>query len=251
MKKIILTFTLILISGCAAVTIPPEYERQTIKTKYFDIVTWQKITSPDKVYKVYIEGDGHAFNAQGLPTSDPTPKGKLVRELAFGDSSANVIYLARPCQYQKSSSCSQKYWTTGRFSEEVIESEYEAIKNIIGHNDVILIGFSGGGTVASLIASTKNDIKVKKVVTIAGNLDHRAWTTYHHLPALKDSMDLRDYYLKFVSVPQLHYVGLKDKVIPYQLTREFINNGNLLIKIPDATHQDGWQEIYQSIWQEK
>ncbi|MDD7312777.1 MAG: alpha/beta hydrolase, partial [bacterium] len=63
------------------------------------MASWQKITHPTAPYKIYIEGDGHAFNAHGQPTGNPTPKGTLVRELAFGDNHENVIYLARPCQY--------------------------------------------------------------------------------------------------------------------------------------------------------
>ena len=251
MRMTIFIFIVLITSGCVSIKVPPEYTHKIIKTKYFDITSWQKITSPDNVYKIYIEGDGHAFYANGLPSSDPTPHGTLMRELAFHDPNANIVYLARPCQYQTSAMCSQKYWTTGRFAKEVIESEYEAIKSIVGHNDVILIGFSGGGAVASLIGATKNDIKVKKLVTIAGNLDHKTWTTYHHLPPLKDSMDLRDYYSQFILIYQLHYVGLKDKVVPYQLTQEFIKNDNLLIRVVDATHNDGWQEIYQNIWQER
>ena len=211
MKQVILTILgiLILISGCTSIEVPNEYSYKIIQTRYFDIASWQKITSQNSFYKIYIEGDGHAFNAHGLPTSDPTPKGTLVRQLAFGDKNANVIYLARPCQYSKNSLCDQRYWTTARFSKEVIESEYESIKSLVGGNDVILIGFSGGGLVASLIAATKNDIKVKKVVTIAGNLDHRAWAKHHHLLMLTDSMNLKDFKAQFAKIPQLHYVGEK------------------------------------------
>lgn len=251
MKQLLLILIVILISGCVSITIPPEYEHKIIKTQYFDIATWQKITSPNGVYKIYIEGDGYAFNSRALPTSDPTPRGTLVRELAFGDNNENVIYLARPCQYKKNNLCEQKYWTTGRFAKEVIESEYEAIKSIVGNNDVILIGFSGGGQIAGLIAATKNDIKVKKIITIAGNLNHRAWTEYHHLPILKDSMNLEDFYEQFVNMPQIHYIGEKDTVVPAVITEQFISNKNLLIKLPKATHNNGWQNIYQKIWQEK
>lgn len=251
MKQLLLILIVILISGCTSVTIPPEYEHKIIKTQYFDIATWQKITSPNSVYKIYIEGDGHAFNAHGLPTSDPTPRGTLMRELAFGDKNANVIYLARPCQYEKNNLCEQKYWTTARFAKEVIESEYEAIRSIAGNNEVILIGFSGGGQIAGLIAATKNDIKVKKIITIAGNLNHNAWTEYHHLPKLSDSMNLEDVYSDFISKPQQHYVGGKDKVIPMEITKQFIDNDELLVVVPEATHNDNWNTIFPAIWAER
>ncbi len=251
MKQMIFILTFFLISACASVQVPTAYTRYDIQTKYFTLTSFQKITSEKSVYKIYIEGDGYAFNAHGLPTSDPTPKGVLMREIAFSDPSANVIYLARPCQYQKSKMCEQKYWTTARFSPEVIESSYEAIKSIAGNNDVILIGFSGGALVASLVAVTKKDLNVKKLITIAGNLDHRSWTNYHHLPSLKDSMNLQNYYSQFIKIPQMHYVGQKDEVVPYELTEKFLQNDRLIYKLKNATHNKNWQDIYPKIWNEK
>jgi len=253
MKQIILVILSVvgLIGGCTSIEVPNEYSYQIIQTKYFDIASWQKISSPNSVYKIYIEGDGHAFNARGLPTSDPTPKGTLVRQLAFGDKNANVIYLARPCQYAQNHLCKQKYWTTARFSKEVIDSEYEAIKSLVGNHDVILVGFSGGGLVAGLIAATKNDIKVKKIITIAGNLDHQAWTEYHHLPMLSGSLNLEDFKAQFAQIPQIHYVGEKDTIVPASITEQFINNDNLLVKLPNVSHADGWESIYPNIWSEK
>ena len=135
---------LFLLLGCRGVEVPPTYVYKEIPTKEFKLASYQKITSPKGVYKIYIEGDGHAFNAHGRATQDPTPRGMLVRELAFKDKSPNVVYLARPCQYVKSEICSKRHWTTARFAPEVINAEYEAVREIAGKNPVILIGFSGG-----------------------------------------------------------------------------------------------------------
>ena len=117
---------ILLLTGCAAVKVPPEFVYREIQTRDFTLATWQKITDPDGVYKIYIEGDGHAFNARGRATNDPTPRGTLVRELAFGDPSPNVVYLSRPCQYVKSEICSKRHWTTARFAPEIINAEYDA-----------------------------------------------------------------------------------------------------------------------------
>lgn len=51
--------------------------------------------------------------------------------------------------------------TTARFALEVINAEYEAIKNIADNNPVILIGFSGGAQVAGLVATAKPGLNVK------------------------------------------------------------------------------------------
>lgn len=247
MKKVTIILSLIILCNCSTITVPQEFIYKEIKTKYFNIASWQKITSPNSVYKIYIEGDGHAFNSRGLPTQDPTPKGKLVRELAFGDDSPNVIYLSRPCQYIKSSICSQRHWTTARFAPEIINAEYEAIKNTAGDNPVILIGFSGGAQVAGLVATAKSGLNIKKIITIAGNLDHLAWTDYHNLPPLNESMNLADYQRLFAKIPQIHYVGSNDKVIPPQLVKNIVGENMNIVIVNGANHNAGWENIYQSV----
>lgn len=203
------------------------------------------------MYKIYIEGDGYAFDRHGKPTQDPTPKGTLVRELAFGDNSPNVIYLARPCQYVKSPICSKRHWTTARFAPEIINAEYETIKQIAGNHPVILIGFSGGAQIAGLVATAKPGLNVKKIITIAGNLDHLSWTQYHNLPPLNESMDLESYRKQFAEVPQVHYVSSDDKVIPPVLVREFVGNDDLVVEVDRANHNEDWESIYNKVWSER
>ena len=99
MKKIkILLISVLFLWSCSGVTVPPDFVYSEIQTRDFTLASWQKITNPTGVYKIYIEGDGHAFNAYGYPSQDPTPRGRLIREIAFGDKSENVVYLARPCE---------------------------------------------------------------------------------------------------------------------------------------------------------
>ena len=251
MKKTILIILSLFLSGCSSITAPDSFVYREIQTKTFKLASWQKITNPAALYKIYIEGDGYAFNAHGQPTGNPTPKGTLVRELAFGDKHENVIYLARPCQYVSSPICSQRHWTTARFAPEVVQAEYEAVKQIAGTNPVVLVGFSGGAQIAGLIAATKPDLNVKKVVTIAGNLDHLAWTEAHNLPPLSESMNLESYQAQFTAIPQIHYVGSKDKVIPPALVRAFVRNDDLVIEVDGAAHNSGWAQIYSKIRSEK
>ena len=248
LKALIILF---FVAGCTAIKAPTDFVYKEIPTRDFTLASWQKITDPFGTYKIYIEGDGYAFNAHGRATQDPTPKGTLVRELAFGDNNPNVVYLARPCQYIKSPICSKRHWTTARFAPEVINAEYAAVKQIAGDNPVILIGFSGGAQVAGLIASAKQGLNVKKIITIAGNLDHLALTQYHNLPPLNESMNLESYRKQFAQIPQIHYVGSNDKVMPPVLVREFVGESCNLIEVRGATHNSGWEEIYAQIRNEK
>ncbi len=244
MKQIII-IVLFFISGCySSIKIPSDFEYKEIETNKFTLASWQKISSPDLDYKVYIEGDGNSFNSRGYPTTDPTPRALTVRKLAFSDSSANVIYLSRPCQYVKDAECtSNLYWTTGRFSKEVIFSTAQAIKSIVGNISVTLIGFSGGGQIVGLLSVLYPELPIKKVITIAGNLDHKSWTEERNFLPLSDSLFLGDYKEDFLQIPQHHYVGSKDTVIPPYLTYNFIGDNSLITEIPKASHNQGWSVI--------
>ena len=248
MLKLIVMF--LFLCGCASIDIPSSFEYKEIKTRSFSIASWQKITSPNSVYKIYIEGDGYAFNARGKATQDPTPHSNLVKELAFGDNSPNVIYLARPCQYIKSPICSQRHWTSARFAPEIINAEYDAVKQIAGKKPVVLIGFSGGAQIAGLISSAKTGLNIAKIITIAGNLDHLSWTQYHHLPSLNESLNLADYRKTFFNIPQIHYVGNKDNVMPPVLVKDFVGAKARVFVLDGASHNSGWESIYPLIWQE-
>jgi len=248
MKKFFLYF--FLLTGCQSISVPQNYIYREIQAADFRLVSYQKINNPSGIYKIYLEGDGAAFDAYGRPTSDPTPRGTLVRELAFGDPHENVIYLARPCQYILSGICAQRHWTTARFAPEVINGEYEAVKKIAGNNPVILTGFSGGAQVAGLLAALKPDLNIRKVVTVAGNLDHEKWTRYHDVPQLEESLNLADYKTVFMTVPQIHYVGKDDKIIPPKLIKDFVNGSAPVIVVDGASHNSGWKDIFKQIWKE-
>ena len=248
-KRLIFAAVLFL-CGCQHLQIPENFEYKEIKTDDFTIASWQKVSDAQEPVKIYIEGDGTAFNAHGQPSYNPTPKGVLLREIAFNDYQENVAYLARPCQFVKDNQCVQKYWTTARFASEVIRAEASAIRQIAQGREVILIGFSGGAQVAGLVTVLNPDIRVKKLVTIGGNLDHKAWTAYHNLPPLSDSLNLVDYKEKYLQGAQIHYVGTKDKVIPPALVKAFAKPDNIK-EIANAQHDKDWESIYPLIWAEK
>jgi pimeloyl-ACP methyl ester carboxylesterase len=235
------------ITACSAVTPPDNFVYEEIQTSTFKIAVWHKITNPQAPLKVYIEGDGAAFRANGKISANPTPHGTLVRQLAFGDDHENVVYLARPCQFVQDSMCAQKYWSTARFAPEIIAAEYEALQKIGGNYPLTLVGFSGGAQIAGLLAVKYSDLNVKKLITIAGNLDHTAWTTYHHLPPLTFSEDLKNYRQQYLSFQQVHYIGKKDdNVLPF-ITENFVGDKNRLIYIENASHNAGWQTAYGQI----
>ena len=250
MKKRGFLFLTVFLCACVSSTIKPEnFAYKEILTDTFTLYSYQKILTPNKPIKIYIEGDGFAFNHRGIATKDPTPRSYFLRNLAFSDNNQNVVYLARPCQYilNKNPICSKRHWTTARFAPEVVRSMSDAVKQIAGQNEVILIGFSGGAQIAGLIGALNPDIKVKKIITIAGNLDHLTWTQHHNLPSLTESMSLEDYRSIFIELPQIHYVGTKDNNTTPEITKNFIKNEKLIVEVDGASHNKGWEKIYPAV----
>ena len=231
MKRLLI---LSLLAGCATTWVPPDgFVRRDVLAGEYEIATYQKITDKNAPVHVYIEGDGHAFNAYGVPTSDPTPRGTMMRNLAARDASENVVYIARPCQFVMSPMCDKSDWTDGRFSEKVVDSVAAAIRGVAGARPVVLVGYSGGGLLAGLIINRHPEIKVKKWVTIAGVPNHAAWTQNFGDAPLKRSLDLE--YLP--NVPAVHYIGGRDNVVPPGLSRAFFP-ANQITEISDAGHAD-------------
>ena len=251
MKKcLFLVLLSCLLSGCASFKVPETFQYQEIDTTFFRLASWQKISDQTQPVRIYIEGDGYAFNAHGRASSNPTPKGRNFRKLAFGDPHDNVVYLARPCQFVSDARCDRVYWSTGRFSTEVIAAMSEAIETIVSKRKVTLVGYSGGAQVAGLCAVTDKNLDVQKIITLAGNLDHQAWCRHHNLPLLSDSMDLTKYWSKFSKINQIHFLCGNDEVIPPSITYTRLGNDLRVVLLPDATHADGWLKYADQIYKQ-
>ena len=113
--------------------------------------------------------------------------------LAAVDDASNVLYLARPCQFRPPGtrdSCDTSFWTTHRFAESVVAALDGAIDRALPPSPrrrLTLIGYSGGGGLAVLLAARRSDVVA--VVTVAGNIAHGVWTSHHKVSPLKGSLD--------------------------------------------------------------
>ena len=241
MKKTLLL--LLLLSGCHSITVPDSFTYKEIETDTYKLASWQKITDKKSPIRIYIEGDGYAFNHAGQPTNNPTPRGIFLREIAFNDPNPNVVYLGRSCQYVDDKHCTQKDWTTGRYSQEIVNSATQAIKKVSGKQEIILVGYSGGALLSGLIINQNPEMPVKKWITLAGVLNHSKWTENLNLPPLKDSIDLKT----LPNIPQLHLIGDKDTTVSYKLTESLVDSKNLVV-IPGATHDKGYTSYLSSVY---
>lgn len=182
---------------------------------------------------IFIEGDGKPGVALSLAKS----------------IGGNSVYIARPCQYFQAfryNSCSKELWTSHRFSQSVIESMNHAISVLkirYKAKNVRLIGFSGGGAVASIIASKRSDIAL--LVTVAGNLDHKRWTDFNHSEPLSGSLNPIDFTKELAKIPQIHLVGDKDDVVPSSVLTSYLarlkqlDNVHIYV-VPEADHTCCW-----------
>ncbi len=231
-KSICLLFLLVGCAGVSSVNME-NLQYSEISAGKYTIATWSRITDTQSPVHVYIEGDGHAFDARGMPTHNPTPRGTMLRRLVASDSSSNVVYMARPCQFVMSDACSVTDWTSGRFSQDIIDSMVGALKKIVGSAPVVLVGYSGGATVTGLIIQNYTDINVQKWVTVAGVLNHADWTEYFGDKPLSDSLNLN----VLPVVNQVHYVGTHDKIVPITLSKKWVTGKDLRI-LDNYSHGD-------------
>ena len=208
---------------------------------------------------VYIEGDGFAWLSGSQASPDPTPRNPLGLELALRQPHGAAVYLARPCQYVEENdkqNCRMAYWTDLRFANEVIQSANQAIgelKQRYRARELVLLGYSGGGAVAALVAARRTD--VTQLITVAGNLDHRAWTQLKQLSPLNGSLNPADEWRALVNIPQTHLLGDRDEVIPRAATESYLarfpaNRQPNLISIAGFGHSCCWMEQWGAIWME-
>ncbi len=197
-----------------------------IATDHFDIYAYTRFSRHKGQLTVYIEGDGNAWVNRHTLSRDPTPRNPTALRMAAADASANVAYLGRPCQYVEKSrrrNCKTDYWSKKRFAEEVVASTDQAIdqlKERVGASAISLIGYSGGGAVAALVAARRNDVVALR--TVAGNLDHVAFTDQHRVTPLSGSLNPIEVAEKIKKIPQMHFVGAKDRSIPPFIAEKFI-----------------------------
>ena len=180
---------------------------------------------------VYIEGDGIGWRDRYTPSRDPTPLHPVGLRLALADPAPDVLYLGRPCQYQDLATapkCTVEYWTSHRLASDVIASLSAAIdeaKAADGARDIELIGFSGGGAAAALLAAERRDVRF--FATVAADLDLDAWTKLHGVAPLSGSEDPARSAALTARVPQYHWVGAEDDVVPPEIVRSFTDQEGL------------------------
>lgn len=231
-------------------------ERQ-IPAAPFMLTAYERMHKNHAPATIYIEGDGLAWVSRAQASLNPTPTNPVALNLAAMDKSPNVAYLARPCQFSgltdKNTACPMKYWTTQRFAPEVLESMNAALDNMKRLYDITefnLVGFSGGGNIAALLAAKRND--VVSLRTVAGNLDHRTHSEFHQVSYLGGSLNAIDVAGRLADMPQRHFIGGQDQIVPPSLSARFVQALGSdrcadITLIQEAEHDNGWADKWPAL----
>jgi pimeloyl-ACP methyl ester carboxylesterase len=198
----------------------------------------------EELLVVYIEGDGAAWKA-GRPPADPTPADPLALRLAVADPRRSVAWLGRPCQYADKrlpATCLPELWTSGRFGSNALAAVgagVDAAKTASGAERLVLIGHSGGGAIAVLLAARRSD--VVGVLTVAAPLDHEGWTRHHGVTPLSDSCDALEALARLNALPQRHFAGSDDNIVPA------VFSGPAAVVVRGFDHRCCWIEHWQRL----
>lgn len=278
-SKILFIFCLLILSGCGALksvadrveTAKEIAEKAGMQPFYFngefyDFFGYYRLDDKTKPLIVYIEGDGLSYISYTQISSDPTPVTPTALTLATHDRNANVIWLARPCQYvmekaqyvmEKATldrNCHKDIWTKKRFHQSVISDYGKLLDDIYQKNQqrkIHLVGYSGGAAVALLTTAQRLEKQdIVTIRTIAGNINNRDLIAYHDVSPMPESLDPIDIAPMINHIPQIHYVGADDNVVPLfaaKTFQQYANNDDCVYVTVNKTanHIHGWGDFWQ------
>jgi dienelactone hydrolase len=200
---------------------------------------------------IYVDHDGLPWERPDVISSDPTPRYPLALEMMARDG-GNRLYLGRPCYFGfgDDPGCNARLWTDARYSDEVVQSLAAVVNQIVessGTTAVVLIGYSGGGTIAWLMSQRVP--ATTAVVTVAANLDVKAWTTLHGFTPLFGSLDPGKQAPLPPSIRQVHMVGGRDSNVPPAITRSVAlrQTEARVVEIPEFDHVCCWLQRWPGL----
>lgn len=213
----------------------------------FDLQTWRRDDGRPGPLFVYVEGDGLAYLDARTPSSDPTPSDPVALRLAAADPGPAVLYIARPCQFAAGRAdprCSVRAWTTGRFAADVVASVDDVVaRERLRHpgRALVLVGYSGGGVIAALVAARRSDVTL--LVTVAAPLDVADWTRRLGVSPLDGTPLSLDRLDRLSRVRTVAFAGRQDKIVPVASVASAVDKlgaSATLIVEPDFDHRCCW-----------
>ena len=264
----LLVLSSLLLGSCAHKTVPQTANGHSIESLGFNAIpvhpifkAYLRIRPSDDALRartltIYIEGDGASWLFKTIPPRNPTPDQSLVVAMAASDPNPYVLYLARPCQFIDLGivkECDESLWTDGRFSAQVITLFNQAIDEIVRSMPPLrlnLVGHSGGGTLATLIAAQRSDVNC--LVTMASPLDITAWARALLIAPLTRSQNPAEPNANLKQIRQTHYLGENDRIVTKESIGRYRNfpPQTEFITIAGFDHRKFWLEHWPMLQQQ-
>lgn len=243
----------VVISGC---TLTPTHEKiasenqwqiTKLESDLFEHIVISKPRLGDGPLFVFIEGDGRPWIMRHIVSDDPTPS-KILTLNFMKNTPFDSIFIGRPCYFglAETKNCSKKFWTSHRYSPEIITSMAEIINKVrLPSQTLTIVGHSGGGSIATLLA-TKIPPPLN-IITIAANLDTDAWVRLHGYHPLHGSLNPISHAIP-EEILHIHFAGGKDTNIPAKQIKSFTerHNGRYWIQ-PTFDHACCWSKEWDTI----
>jgi pimeloyl-ACP methyl ester carboxylesterase len=224
-------------------------DRSVIQSQGLPLLSLKNEMPPGSALHIYIEGDGQPWVGERI-AADPGPFKLISLSLMQQDPNPS-IYLGRPCYFQDligDKNCHPSLWTRARYSQQVVDVMVAALLSrpeLADYDEWVLIGHSGGGTLAYLMAQQLP--KVKQVIAISSNLNVGAWVDHHDYAPLDHSLDPTK--IDSPKPLQLFYLaGGKDKNVPLKVNQTFLDQVNATIILREEyDHNCCWKKEWRKI----
>jgi pimeloyl-ACP methyl ester carboxylesterase len=206
----------------------------------------------DETLAIFIEGDGMPWEGGRQPSLDPATRDPIALEL-LAQTPLPAAYVARPCYHDMTGGrCTPERWTMARYSDEVVSSMTEVVRTAALQakaRSLVLVGYSGGGVLAVLIAERLDNVSA--VITVGANLDTEAWTRHHEYLPLSGSLNPASSAAEH-RWPETHLYGARDKTVPPATAEAYFRRyPGAQRRIVEANdHVCCWVEQWPQLWRE-
>ena len=227
------------------------FRLETAESSTFNHLLAHNQRSGERLH-IYFGGDGSPWVGGRRVAKDPTPRIVVALGLMALDNQS-AVYVGRPCYHDQAGACTPELITNARYSETVVASMEEVVRELITQHPsqaAVLVGFSGGGVLATLVA--ERIVAIDQVITLAANLDIDAWTEHHGYLTLAGSINPADCCLWRTDLKQLHLTGAQDQNVPPTTLERFRARAPLAeVRSYDRfDHSCCWRQIWPAILRE-
>jgi pimeloyl-ACP methyl ester carboxylesterase len=201
---------------------------------------------------IFIEGDGVPWEGGRQPSLDPATRDPIALKL-LAQTPVSAAYVVRPCYHDMSGErCTPERWTMERYSDEIVSSMTDVVRTTALQaqaRSVVLVGYSGGGVLAVLIAERLDNVSA--VITVGANLDTDAWTRHHDYLPLSGSLNPASSAAEH-RWPETHLYGARDQTVPPATAEAYFKRyPGAQRRIVDANdHVCCWVEQWPQLWRE-